>query len=1199
MNRPLEHLQAAEYLIYGLVADEISACLKAGREPDVEALAAKHPDLAGQIRELVPALVTLDQLGHGVASSSELSSTGATSTLGQIGDYRIVREIGRGGMGVVYEAEQISLSRHVALKVLPFAAALDSRNLQRFKNEAQAAAHLHHQNIVPVFGVGCERGVYFYAMQYIASQTLASVIEELRQHRQREQTETAAPLSQIADGLLSGTLAAIPRSATGPVTEIYVPIRPIRPLKPEGETNTQAGLSTKQSINNASYFRTVAHLGQQAAEALEHAHQLGVIHRDIKPANLLLDARGQLWVTDFGLARFQDNAGLTMTGDLLGTLRYMSPEQALGKRVVIDQRTDIYSLGATLYELLTLRPVFDGRDRQELLRQLAFEEPSPPRQLNRGVPADLETIVLKSIGKNPEERYATAQELVDDLRRFLEDKPIRAKPPTILQRARKWARRHQSVVTTAVVALFGMLLLAVVGLLVSNGLIIAEKNRTHSANEELKLQLYYQTIARAEREYAAGNPGRAEQLLESPNCQPDSIRGWEWHYLKRQRYGGSPPISNSSFIWSMALSFDGRLLATGDADGAVKLWQTGDWRQIRTLKGQNEHLHGLAFSPDGQRLASGDINGTICVWNVPTGKLLALLNHGEEVNSLVFSPNGNRLVSGGDPSIKVWDTATWKEFPAPRGHKRVVKGMAFSSDGRLLASGSTDGTVKIWEVSTWQELWTLAPHLGMVLDVAFSPDGSQIAAASGNYFNTGDDCEIKIWNAATGKLMQTLGGHNGGVFKLAFSPDGKRLATTGAEDATIKIWDVANGIEALTLRGHSDAPWGIAFSRDGRSLYSAGADHTIRVWNGAPSADESGTCLRTFAGHKARISSVAFDFDGHRLASASYDHSIKIWDVGTGQELRKFGDLFGPVQRVAFSSAGQLVSAISSSETEDNAYYGHLMIWDSSNWRELFDLSTSVLDMTFSADFRHLVTVGDTLAIRETTAYLPSPVIYFQNAVCAAISSDGRRLASADLNGGLCIWNFDDIRYARIILSPPPLFSALVNLHDGLTAMPIKTFQAHTTRVTGMAFSLDKKLLATCGMDGAICLWDARTFERVAVWHGHGSGVRCLAFSPDGARLATGGNDATIRVWDVDKRAELFVLRGHTDVIYSVTFSRDGRYIASGSLDQTAKIWDAQGAPAQHTRAGKEIEDRLALRFDQFPGESTPQVRRNAKGNRK
>jgi WD40 repeat protein/serine/threonine protein kinase len=1202
MNQPAERLKESEYLVYGLVADEISACLKAGREPDVDMLIARHPELASQIRELVPALVTLDQLGHGVSSPSSLSSAGAASPLGQIGDYRIIREIGRGGMGVVYEAEQISLSRHVALKVLPFAAALDPRQLQRFKNEAQAAAHLHHQNIVPVFGVGCERGVYFYAMQYIASQTLAGVIDELRQQRKRDRSEAGLPLSQFAEGLISGTLAAVQRSAAGPATGIYVPAQPKKLGTAAGETSAQAALSTEHSTNNGVYFRTVAHLGQQAAEALEHAHQLGVIHRDIKPANLLLDTRGHLWVTDFGLARFQDNAGLTMTGDLLGTLRYMSPEQALGKRVVIDQRTDIYSLGATLYELLTLQPAFTGRDRQEILRQIAFEEPRPIRQLNRAVPADLETIVLKALGKNPEERYTTAQDLVDDLRRFLEDKPIRAKPPTFLQRSTKWARRHQSVVTTAVVALFVLLLLAVAGLTVSNRLIVAEEDRTKTANKVLKQQLYYQTIASAEREYAAGNPGRAEQLLDGPNCHPEQIRGWEWHYLKRQRYGGMAPILNSNFIWSLALSSDGSLLATGGDDGEVRLWHTKTWSEAGFWRAQSDHMRGLTFSPNNRLLASGSGDGSIAVWHVTSGKLAALLAHGEEVNSLVFSPDGSKLVSGGAPAIKVWDTATWEPLSAPRGHKQDVRSVAFSPDGRLLATGSIDGTVKVWETATWQELRTLGPHMGMVLDVAFSPDGAQIAAAAGHFFRTGDECEIRIWNAGNGQPIHTLEGHKGGVFKLAYSPDGKRLATAGAEDATIKIWDVANGVEALTLRGHADAPWGITFSHDGRLLYSAGADHAIRVWDGAPLADDRGSSLRTFTGHKARVSSVAFDVDGHRLVSASYDHTVKVWDVGTGQELRNFDDHSGPVQVAAFSQTGHLVAAANLKDTSEGTWKSQLRVWDSRSWRELCNSpdSDEITGFAFSPDHKRLVTAGYGLMIRETTTCMASPVMYPHfYASLVAINGRSDRMASVDLNGGVWIWDLNDARLAFSLLSTPPVVHALVNLHAALTATPIKTFQAHTARVTGVAFSPTRDLLATCGMDGATCLWDGQTYKQVAVWHGHASGIRCLAFSPDGARLATGGNDATIRVWDVEKRSELFVLRGHTDVVYSVTFSRDGRYIASGSLDQTVKMWDAQGPFQQHARADMEPADRLVLRPTQIRERSTPYLRTGSKGSRK
>jgi serine/threonine protein kinase/Flp pilus assembly protein TadD len=423
---------------------EFANRLQGGDPVDVEAYAQEHPEYAAALKRLLPAMQILVEFERSVAGGTAHPSGHASHrglAPGALGDFRIVREIGRGGMGVVYEAEQISLNRRVALKVLPFAAALDAKQLQRFKNEAQAAGCLQHQNIVPVYGIGCERAVHFYAMQFIEGQTLAQVIEQLRQ----KEPVMRSPLS-------------VERSATQP-EQARATEHGLRTTD-----HAVAALSTERSARGQAFFRTVAQLGMQAAAALAHAHQLGVVHRDIKPANLLVDVRGNLWITDFGLAHCQNHAGLTMTGDLVGTLRYMSPEQALANRGLVDHRTDIYSLGMTLYELLTFRPAVPGNDRQELLRRIAFEEPLAPRRLNKSIPAELETIVLKAIEKRPPDRFASAQQLADDLEHFLKDEPIRAKRPTPWQRLKKWSRRHKPLVwSAAAFATLSLLLLAANG----------------------------------------------------------------------------------------------------------------------------------------------------------------------------------------------------------------------------------------------------------------------------------------------------------------------------------------------------------------------------------------------------------------------------------------------------------------------------------------------------------------------------------------------------------------------------------------------------------------------------------------------------------------------------------------------------------------------------------------------------------------
>lgn len=428
------------------ISREYLAELEAGRRPDRVAYLVRHPELAEVISDCLDGIDLAQSLRPPVAP------TPVDHPASPLGDFQILHEIGRGGMGIVYEAVQLSLGRRVALKVLPFATALDTKHLQRFKTEAYAAAQLHHTNIVPVYAVGCERGMHFYAMQLIEGRSLAEVIADLRLENQQSSSSPEDVKTKVGD------------------TANHF----------GGATVHDSGRSSPRSLRSRESFRTAARIGSEIADALEYAHDTGVVHRDIKPANLLLDSKGAVWVTDFGLAQVASDVGLTQTGDLLGTLRYMSPEQAAGRRQPVDHRTDVYSLGATLYEMLTLQPLFPGQDRPALLHQILHEDPRPLRQLDRAIPVELETIVLKSLSKLPSERYATAGDMAADLRRFLNEIPIHARRPQLIDRVRKWMRRHPTYVAAAVF----LLIAGSIGMAVTTAIVAAEHSKTELRAQE-------------------------------------------------------------------------------------------------------------------------------------------------------------------------------------------------------------------------------------------------------------------------------------------------------------------------------------------------------------------------------------------------------------------------------------------------------------------------------------------------------------------------------------------------------------------------------------------------------------------------------------------------------------------------------------------------------------------------------------------
>jgi serine/threonine protein kinase len=415
--------------VLGQVADEFTERLNRGEQPSIEEYVNRHPEIADQLQKMLEMARRLHR------TNTEIKFSNDDPNLRQpLGDFQLICRIGKGGMGVVYLAEQISMNRrHVAVKLLPKSIeAMDSRHLERFKNEAHAAGRLNHENIVPVYSVGCERGQHYYAMQYINGLSLADVIKRLRG--------------------LAEERAANP-DPTGPYSSAG------QDSAPAPDTLPLASLTTAESTRSEKYFDIVARLGLQAARGLAHAHQHSVWHRDIKPANLLVDARDNLWITDFGLAQIRD-VNLTIPGQLVGTLRYMSPEQTLAKRVPLDERTDVYSLGATLYELLTLEPAFNGVEREEIIRQIMFDDPVPPRKKNRRAPRDLETIVMTALARSPDHRYPSAREMAEDLQRFLDRDPIKARPEGWLRWLWRKTRRHSSRLIVGLSVLVSLAFLA-------------------------------------------------------------------------------------------------------------------------------------------------------------------------------------------------------------------------------------------------------------------------------------------------------------------------------------------------------------------------------------------------------------------------------------------------------------------------------------------------------------------------------------------------------------------------------------------------------------------------------------------------------------------------------------------------------------------------------------------------------------------